>query len=301
MKILLLGKNGQVGWELQRSLAPLGEVVSMGRESVNMENIDEVRRCVQDNNPNIIVNAAAYTAVDKAESEPEMAYLINSEAVGVLADEASKTNAWLIHYSTDYVFDGSSSSPYNEDDEPCPISIYGKSKLAGEQKIQHQHSKYLIFRTSWVYGTHGNNFAKTMLRLAKDKEELNVVSDQYGVPTCAELIADITTLAITKIIEATDDKIFTGIYHLAPNGKTSWHGFAQAIIERARHNTTANFKTSPQNIHPITTDEYPTEADRPKNSCLNTQKLQEKFNVYLPDWNYHKCRIVDELVTKETF
>jgi len=301
MNILLFGKNGQVGWELQRSLSPLGDVISVSREDVDMENLEELRHYLQNKNPDVIVNAAAYTAVDKAESESDLAYQINSEAVAILADEANKLNAWLIHFSTDYVFDGSKSSPYNEDDTPCPISIYGKSKLAGERQIQKYHSKYLIFRTSWVFGVHGHNFAKTILALAKNREELNVVSDQYGAPTSAELIADVTALAIFKVSQTTNNKSFSGIYHLAPSGEASWHSFAISIIERTQQSTKIVLKTLPSSVLPIATDDYPTAATRPKNSRLNTTKLCKKFNVYLPDWHYHMHRFVDELASREIF
>lgn len=301
MKILLFGKNGQLGWELQRSLLPLGQVLSVGRKDVNMEDMNALSKCVQQFQPDIVVNAAAYTAVDKAESEPEKAYLINSEAVGVLASEANKYNAWLVHFSTDYVFDGKKSSPYDEEDKSIPLSIYGKSKLGGEKLIQKNHTKYLIFRTSWVYGAHGHNFAKTILKLAKEKEELKIINDQFGAPTSAELIADITALALFKIGQTTNFEDYRGIYHLTASGETSWHGFAQAIIERAHLYKNIRIRTLPESVKTITTNEYPVAATRPKNSRLTTSKLCKKFNVYLPDWHYHMHRLIDELGVKEVF
>lgn len=206
MKILLLGKDGQVGWELQRSLSPLGQIQSMGRKEVEMEDFDALRDCVQKNKPDIVVNAAAYTAVDKAESDADKAYKVNAEAVGVLADETRKLNAWLVHFSTDYVFNGEKSSPYEEDDPTCPLSVYGKSKLEGEQLIRKNHAKHLIFRTSWIYAARGNNFAKTMLRLAREKDELKVIADQYGAPTSAELIADVTALILLQISRSSGEE-----------------------------------------------------------------------------------------------
>jgi len=300
MKILLFGKEGQVGWELQRSLSPLGQLLAVGRQEVDMEDLDGVRHCVQQNKPDIIVNAAAYTAVDKAESEPAKAHHVNAEAVDVLADETRKLNVWLVHFSTDYVFDGEKSSSYKEDDPVCPLSVYGKSKLEGEQLIRESTARYLIFRTSWVYAARGNNFAKTMLRLAREKDELKIIDDQHGAPTSAELIADVTALAIYRISHISTEENFAGIYHLVAGGETSWHGFAQYVLELAQ-SMGVELRTRAEEVQAITSEDYPLPATRPRNSRLNTSKLCEIFNINLPDWHYHVQRLVNELVTKEAF
>lgn len=296
MKILLLGKDGQVGWELQRSLAPLGDLVACGRNEVNFEQPDELRQFVRSIAPQIVVNAAAYTAVDRAESEPERAMLINAQCVGVLAEEIKRLNGWLIHYSTDYVFDGTKQTAYVETDATAPQSIYGKSKRAGELAIEASGCNHLTFRTSWVFAARGHNFAKTMLRLAKERHELKVVSDQIGAPTSAELIADITALALYRLQH---DQSFaegiSGIYHLVAAGEVSWHGYAQYVIgEALRLGMTLN--TAPERVHPITTAEYPLPACRPANSRLSTQKLSDTFGVVLPSWQLHVKRVISEIV-----
>lgn len=299
MKILLLGKDGQVGWELQRTLPLFGELLAAGRKEANLENFDQLRTCIQNFQPSIIINAAAYTSVDKAESEVEKANCINANAVEVLANEAKKLNAWLIQYSTDYVFDGKKQSPYTENDLASPLSIYGKSKLAGEQLIQNIHKKHIIMRTSWVYSAHGKNFAKTILNLARVKNELNVIDDQYGAPTSAALIADVTAIMIARLpMATTDDTKYAGIYNLTASGKTSWHGFAKFLLDKARQR---NIKPSVHSIklHAVSTSEYPLTAVRPEYSCLSTTKLCNKFKIKLPDWHYHAERLVDELTTKE--
>lgn len=300
MKILLLGKNGQVGWELQRSLAPLGELIAFGRREVDLEDIEALRQLVRRTQADIIVNAAAYTAVDKAESEPQKAGLINAEAVGLLAEEASRSNAWLVHYSTDYIFNGQKDSPYVEKDAACPLSAYGNTKFQGEKRIRDCHPKHLIFRTSWVYAARGSNFAKTMLRLAKERDELKVIADQYGAPTSAELIADVTALALYRLTHETDSAAkFAGTYHLTASGETTWHGYAQYVLELAQaHGIT--LKTAPGAIKPIATEAYPLPAVRPNNSRLNTTKLTDTFNLHLPDWRYHVQRLMDELATQGT-
>lgn len=298
MKILLLGKDGQVGWELQRSLSPLGQIQSMGRKEVEMEDFDALRDCVQKNKPDIVVNAAAYTAVDKAESDADKAYKVNAEAVGVLADETRKLNAWLVHFSTDYVFNGEKSSPYEEDDPTCPLSVYGKSKLEGEQLIRKNHAKHLIFRTSWIYAARGNNFAKTMLRLAREKDELKVIADQYGAPTSAELIADVTALILLQISRSSGEEDFAGIYHLVAGGETSWCGFAQYVLKQVQ-DMGIKLKVSAEEVQSITTNDYPLSARRPNSSRLNTAKLTRTFNLILPDWQYHVQRLVSELVLQE--
>jgi len=300
MKILLFGKEGQVGWELQRSLSPLGQLLAVARQEVDMEDLDALRQCVNQNQPDIVVNAAAYTAVDKAESEADKTYNINAEAVGVLAEETKKLNAWLVHFSTDYVFDGEKSSPYEENDPTCPLSVYGKSKLEGEQLIQKNHTKYLILRTSWVYAARGNNFAMTTLRLAREKDELKIIDDQHGAPTSAELIADVTALILSRINQTADDENFAGIYHLVASGETSWYGYAQYVLEQAQ-TMGVELKTSAEEVQSITTNDYPLPARRPQNSRLNTSKLRRTFNINLPDWHYHVQRLVNELVTKEAF
>jgi dTDP-4-dehydrorhamnose reductase len=293
MKILLLGKDGQVGWELQRSLAPLGELVACGRDEADLEQLEALRQLVRRTQPDVIVNAAAYTAVDKAESDTARAQRINAEAVGLLADEASRLNTWLVHYSTDYVFNGEKSSPYEEQDATDPLSIYGKTKLEGEQRIRQSHAKHLIFRTSWVYAARGGNFAKTMLRLAKEKDELKVVADQHGTPTSAELIADVTALALYRVTQEKNGALaLAGTYHLASGGHTTWHGYAQYVLELAQVKGAA-FKTGAAAVQAIPTSAYPTPAARPRNSRLNTAKLTGIFNIYLPDWRLHVQRLMD--------
>lgn len=298
MKILLLGKDGQVGWELQRALAPLGELIAQGRQQADLEHLDALRQLVRQVQPDVIVNAAAYTAVDKAESEQDKARTINAEAVGLLAEEANRLDAWLVHYSTDYVFDGDKASPYDEDDQTGPLSVYGKTKLEGEQVIGDRHAKHLIFRTSWVYAARGGNFAKTMLRLAKDRDALKVIADQHGAPTSAELIADVTALALYRITQAgTAAPALAGTYHLAASGHTTWHGYAQHVLELAQARG-ALLKADPAAVQPIPTEAYPLPAARPKNSRLNTTKLSSTFNLYLPPWQFHVQRLMDELAAQ---
>ena len=297
VKILLLGKNGQVGWELQRSLVPLGELIALGRQETDLEDLDALRRCVRAHRPEVIVNAAAYTAVDKAEAEPEKAQRINAGAVDVLAEEANRANAWLVHYSTDYVFDGKKSSAYREDDPTGPLSVYGKTKLEGEQCIRQHHAKHLIFRTSWVYGARGGNFAKTILRLAKEKDELNIIADQHGAPTSAELIADVTALALYRISQSESHATLAGTYHLVAGGETTWHGFARHLLELVRARD-VELKVQPENVRPIPTEAYPLPAKRPQNSRMDTTKLSNTFSLHLTDWRYHVQRLVDELVSQ---
>ncbi len=296
MKILLLGKDGQVGWELQRALAPLGNVIACNRNEADLEQPETLRHLVRSIAPSIVVNAAAYTAVDRAELEPERATRINAESVSVLAEEVKKLDGWLVHYSTDYVFDGNKHGTYLETDATAPQSVYGKSKRAGELAIEAVGCKHLILRTSWVFATRGSNFAKTMLRLAKDREELKVVCDQIGAPTSAELIADVTALVLHRL--AYDQPLAertSGTYHLVADGETSWHGYAQFVIAEAlRHG--ANLKSVPERILPITTAEYPLPAHRPTNSRLNTQKLRDTFGITLPSWQMHVQRMVAEII-----
>lgn len=309
MKILLFGSSGQVGWELQRSLAPLGEVKACNRQEADFENPDRLREIIRKYAPDVIVNAAAYTAVDKVEDDPDTAHCINAEAVGLLGDEAKRLNAWLVHYSTDYVFDGTKSEPYLENDQPNPLSVYGRTKLKGEEAICESGCKYLIFRTSWVYSAHGSNFAKTILRLAKERDVLNVVADQVGAPTSAELIADITALALYRITGVKNSihpreshPLFPeqaiGIYHLTPRGETSWYGFAKRLLTEAQERG-IDLRINPDNIHPITTADYPVPAKRPANSRLNTDKLTEVFGVSPPHWQRPIDRLVMTLIQQK--
>ena len=297
MKILLLGKNGQVGWELQRSLAPLGELIALDRHSQDglsgdLSDLDALRATIREVRPDVIVNAAAYTAVDKAESETELADRVNAQASQVMAEEAAALNAWLVHYSTDYVFNGQGSTPWQETDAVAPVNHYGASKLAGEQAITASGCKHLIFRTSWVYAARGNNFAKTMLRLAKDRETLNVIADQIGAPTGADLIADVTALAIRKVVHQPE---LAGLYHLAAGGEVSWHGYASHVIEFAKANAQ---ELAVESVVPIETTAYPTPARRPLNSRLNTQKLRDNFSLHLPDWQSGVTRMLREVLNK---
>ncbi|KAA0987715.1 dTDP-4-dehydrorhamnose reductase [Pseudomonas sp. ANT_J12] len=293
MKILLLGKNGQVGWELQRSLAPLGELIALDRSTGgDLSDLDALRTTIRQLKPDVIVNAAAYTAVDKAESETELADRVNGQASQVMAEEAVLLGAWLIHYSTDYVFSGQGSKAWQETDPVAPVNHYGASKLAGEQAIIASSCKYLIFRTSWVYGARGNNFAKTMLRLAKDRETLSVIADQIGAPTGADLIADVTALAIQQVMQRPE---LAGLYHLAATGEVSWHGYARHVIEFAQVNGELLAVTA---VNPIETTAYPTLARRPLNSRLNTQKLRDNFSLHLPDWQSGVTRMLREVLNK---
>jgi dTDP-4-dehydrorhamnose reductase len=299
MKILLLGKGGQVGWELQRSLAPLGQVISLDFDSVgelcgDFTNLAGLAETVRRVAPDVIVNAAAHTAVDKAESEPELARLINAQAPGVLADEAQKLGAWLVHYSTDYVFDGSGITPWRESDTPGPLSVYGKTKLEGEQAVM-RCVKHLIFRTSWVYAARGANFAKTMLKLAKERDQLKVIDDQIGAPTGAELLADVTALAL-RVVQTQPE--LAGTYHLVAGGETSWYGFARFVIETARQRGVP-IRVAPESIEPIPTSAYPLPAPRPHNSRLDTQKIQAAFGVVLPSWEAGVERMLSEILGQE--
>jgi dTDP-4-dehydrorhamnose reductase len=296
MKILLLGKNGQVGWELQRSLAPLGELIALDRRSTDfcgdLGNLSGLAETVQAVRPDLIVNAAAHTAVDKAESEPELARLINASAPGVLAREASKLGAWLVHYSTDYVFDGSGNRPWVETDSPAPLSVYGQTKLEGERLVQAHCPRHLIFRTSWVYAARGGNFAKTMLRLAQERERLTVIDDQWGAPTGAELIADVTAHAIGQVQQRPQD---AGLYHLAASGETTWHGYASHVIAQAGRVQPA-LKIMAKEIAPVPTTAFPTPAKRPHNSRLDTGRLQATFGLTLPPWQQGVDRLLAEIL-----
>ncbi len=297
MNILLFGKNGQVGWELQRALAPLGRVVALDRNSTeyagDLTDLDGIAATIKALAPDVIVNAAAYTAVDKAEADAALADCINHQAVAVMAQAAKPLGALLVHYSTDYVFDGSGDAAWVETDATAPLSVYGQSKLAGEYAILASGCAHLIFRTSWVYAARGNNFAKTMLRLAAAREQLNVISDQIGAPTGAELISDVTAHAIRATL---NNPALGGVYHLAAAGETSWHGYAQFVIDTARAQGLA-FKVNA--IHPIPTTQYPTPATRPLNSRLNTEKLTAAFGLHLPAWHTGVARMLEEIKPHE--
>lgn len=297
MKILLLGKNGQVGWELQRSLAPLGDLVALdfdtpGPLKADFSKPESLAATVRAVAPQIIVNAAAHTAVDKAESEPELARAINASAVGVLAREAAAIGAWIAHYSTDYVFDGSGTTPWVEDSPTGPLSVYGQTKLEGEDAIRASGARHLIFRTSWVYAARGGNFAKTMLKLAKERDKLTVINDQFGAPTGAELLADITAHALRAVQQ---QPALAGTYHAVASGETNWHGYARHVIEFAR---TAGHpvQVSTDAIEPVPTSAFPTPAKRPHNSRMNTSKLQQAFGLTLPPWQAGVERMLTEVL-----
>ena len=291
--ILLLGKNGQVGWELQRSLAPLGHVVALDRASTahcgDLSQLDALADTVRQVRPNVIVNAAAHTAVDKAESEPELAHTLNALAPAVLAQEAQKLGAWLLHYSTDYVFDGSGDQPWREGDATGPLNTYGRTKLEGEQLIAQHCERHLILRTSWVYAARGGNFAKTMLRLAQERERLTVINDQIGAPTGADLLADVSAHLIRQV-SRTDHS--AGVYHLTASGSTSWHGYAEHVIAAAR----GKRPLSVTDIAPVPTSAFPTPARRPANSRLDTTRLQTTFGLTLPPWQQGVDRMLAEIL-----
>lgn len=295
MRILLLGSNGQVGWELQRSLSPLGTIIAYDRQQANLENLSSLKQILLDVSPDLIINAAAYTAVDQAESESDKAYLINAKAVGVIAETAKKLNVRLVHYSTDYVFDGTKVGAYVEEDSTAPLNVYGKSKLAGEQAIIDSACDHYIFRTSWVYGQHGKNFIKSILRLAQTKDVLNVVNDQYGAPTSAELIADVTAHMLKNTFNDFEHAQKTdGIYHLTSSGKTNWFELSQYILDQA-HYFGSTFKLTSDKITPITSAEFPLPAQRQKNSSLNVDKLSTKIKLTMPDWRFHVSRTISQL------
>jgi dTDP-4-dehydrorhamnose reductase len=291
MKILLFGKDGQVGRELQRTLLPFGYVIAFNRQSADLQNLSELNQLLLRVKPDLIVNAAAYTAVDKAETDPETAFKINAEAVAVMAGYAFQNEILLVHYSTDYVFDGQKPGAFVESDATHPLGIYGLSKRMGEESIAQSQCNALIFRTSWVFSSHGNNFIKTILRLAKEKNCLNIVADQFGAPTSAELIADVTALAIAGYRSG---HLGSGIYHLTATGETNWHQFACHIVDRTLANGLPLQLDSSQ-IRAITTEEYPVPAQRPKNSRLDTSLLSSNLGLQLPDWTVHVNRTIDQL------
>lgn len=298
MKILLLGKNGQVGWELQRSLAPLGEVLALDRHSTDfcgdLSQPERLAQTVLTWRPDVIVNAAAHTAVDKAESEPELARCLNATAPAALARAAADVGAWLVQYSTDYVFNGQGEQPWQEGDATGPLSVYGQTKLAGEQAIAASGCKHLIFRTSWVYAARGGNFVRTMLRLAGERERLTVIDDQRGAPTGADLIADVTAHAIRQAM-GTQGASLSGVYHLVASGETSWHGYAHHVIAQARQILPASGLKVTE-IAPVPTSAFPTPAQRPHNSRLSTHKLQKIFGLVLPPWQQGVDRLLAEIL-----
>ena len=298
MKILLLGKNGQVGWELQCSLAPLGEVLALDRHSTtycgDLSQPLELEKTVLAYKPDFIVNAGAHTAVDKAESEHELARVLNTDAPAALAKAAAQVGAWLVHYSTDYVFDGSGTHARQEDEATWPLSVYGQTKLDGEKAIVASGCKYLIFHTSWIYAARGGNFAKTMLRLAQERDKLTVIHDQHGAPTGADLIADVTAHAMRSVLN-TQNIAFSGVYHLVASGETTWHGYASHVIEKAKAiKPELGWKVA--DIAPVPTSEFPTPAARPLNSRLCTQKLQHAFDLVLPPWQQGVDRMLAEIL-----
>jgi len=284
--ILITGASGQVGWELQRTMSHLGRIVAVDVNEMDLASADSIVNTIREIKPNIIVNPAAYTAVDTAEKEEALAEQVNAVAPGIIAEEAARIGAFLMHYSTDYVFDGSKSLPYTETDAPCPMNIYGATKLKGEQAIQASSVDNIIFRTSWVYAARGKNFLLSILRLAKERDELGVVDDQVGAPTWARLIAEVSTHALQQSLQERRAGDFeSSIYNLVASGSTSWYGFTQEIVELAR-TTLGMTDLKIKNINPIPGAQYPTLAKRPNNSCLNLSKVQNKFNIHLPSWQY---------------
>jgi dTDP-4-dehydrorhamnose reductase len=298
LKILLLGKNGQVGWELQRSLAPLGELMALDRHSTHycgdLSKPEKLAQNVLAYKPDFIVNAAAHTAVDKAESEPALAKLLNADASAVLAQAAAQVGAWLVHYSTDYVFDGGGNHARHEDEIAGPLNVYGQTKLDGEKAIIASGCKYLIFRTSWVYAARGGNFAKTILSLAQEREKLTVINDQHGAPTGAELIADVTAHAMRRVLN-TENLAFSGVYHLVASGETTWHGYANYVLEKAKA-IKPELHIKAVEVFPVPTSAFLMPAVRPLNSRLCTHKLQQAFGLVLPPWQQGVDRMLVEIL-----
>ncbi len=297
MKILLLGKNGQVGWELQRALSVLGDVTALdfdspGPLSADFSKPESLAATVRAVAPQLIVNAAAHTAVDKCESEPDLARALNATSPAVLAREAKTLGAWLVHYSTDYVFDGSGSTPWLEDSKTGPLNVYGATKLEGEDAVRASGCQHLIFRTSWVYGARGGNFAKTMLKLAAERERLTVINDQFGAPTGADMLADITAHAVRAAAQRAE---LGGTYHAVAQGETTWHGYARHVIEFARA-AGRPIKVAPDAITPVPTSAFPTPAQRPGNSRMNTHKLRNTFGLALPHWQSGVERMLNEVL-----
>lgn len=295
MHILLFGKNGQVGWELQRALAPLGRITAVDFDSTeycgDFSKPAGVAETIRRLRPDVIVNAAAHTAVDKAESERDFAELLNATSVAAIANEAENLGTWLVHYSTDYVFDGSGDRPWVETDVTAPLNVYGETKLAGERHAA-LCSRHLIFRTSWVYAARGNNFAKTMLRFGKERNEMSIINDQFGAPTSAELLADCTAHAIRF---AQNNPEVAGLYHLIASGTTTWFDYAQLVFAKARE---AGIELKVREVNAVPTSAFPTPAKRPQNSRLDTTKLQRTFNLVLPDWKVGVERMLSEILER---
>ena len=294
MRILLLGKGGQLGWEMQRSLSPMGEVIALDFDSADhcadFTQPQGVAATIRQIAPDVVVNAAAHTAVDKAESEVDLVRTINATTPAVIAQEVQRLGAWMLHYSTDYVFDGSGTRPWLETDHPGPINVYGQTKLEAEQAIAQSGCKHLIFRTSWVFAARGGNFAKTMLRLAQEREHLTVIDDQFGAPTSAELLADISVLALRQALHRPQD---AGLYHMVAAGETNWWAYASHVIQTARR-LRPDLPIKVNSIAPVPSSAYPTPARRPHNSRLNTSKLQNTFDLHLPDWTAGVDRMLSE-------
>ena len=293
MKILLTGKHGQVGWELQRVLGSSHDIIAVDADEMDLSQPDALVRTVREVQPELIINPAAYTAVDKAETETQLAMAVNGDAPRILAEEAKTLGIPLIHYSTDYVYDGSNTQPYREGDAPNPQSVYGKTKLAGDQAVAASGARHLILRTSWVYGVHGGNFMKTILRLAKERDELRIIADQFGAPTWARLLAQSTAHILQQWQSNGFDAGQEGLYHLTAGGRTSWHAYASEVVRLARQYDPSLDK--PLQIHPIATSEYPLPAPRPANSVLSTDKIRQTFGVQIPDWQEDLARCVREL------
>lgn len=296
-RFLITGANGQLGFELRRSLAPLGEVLACGRDVCDLSSPDSIRAAVRAAKPDVIFSAGAYTAVDKAESESGLARAVNAIAPGVLGEEAAKVGASVIHYSTDYVFDGTKPGAYTEADASNPLGVYGKTKLEGEQALAAGTPEHLIFRTSWVIGTHGKNFIKTILRLAANREELRIVADQFGAPTGAALLADASAHIAARLLRERGGDFPFGLYHLAAGGETTWHGFARYIVAQATA-AQVNLQATPERILPITTSDYPTPAARPANSRLDTSKFRAASGLQLPDWKHGVDQVLDVLLER---
>jgi dTDP-4-dehydrorhamnose reductase len=294
MRLMLTGVSGQVGFELQRALAPLGDVFSFDRSTCDLENADSIRAAVRQVRPDVIVNPAAYTAVDKAETDADRAQAINVRAPEIFGEEAVKLGATVVHYSTDYVFAGAGDGFHRETDQTAPQSTYGRTKLAGEEALAATGARHLIFRTSWIYGVHGANFVKTMLKLARERDALRVVADQVGVPTSAALVADVTAHAVRQLSVA-DAPALDGVYHLVAAGETNWHKYACYVIEYARRKG-REIKVAPDAVIPISTEDYPTAAKRPANSRLDTNKLRTTFNLNLPHWKAGVDHFLEQIV-----
>jgi dTDP-4-dehydrorhamnose reductase len=297
MKFLLLGRNGQVGFELRRALAPLGEVAAFDFPACDLTVPDSIRGIINAVAPQVIINAAAYTAVDTAEASPQLARAINAVAPGIIGAEAKKIGARVIHYSTDYVYDGTKTTPYLESDESHPLGVYGLTKRDGDVALMESGAEYFIFRTSWVFGAHGANFVKTVLRLGAERDKLNVVADQFGAPTSAALLADATAQVLAQLRWRAPADAPSGIYHLTAAGETSWHGFAQAIL-RGGVSRRLTLKLKPEAVRAITTGEYPLPARRPTNSRLDTNRFRSTFGLTLPHWQSGLDHVLDQLIVK---